>query len=95
MAPGKDILVLSQECCECLTDWRTGKGADPGHLLRSCVIEKYLLQPLNGLYNRPLLFYAHSLQVVVHFQHRYVALACYHLVFPYLSHFVLGGKLDH
>jgi len=43
MALGKDILVLSQECCECLMDWRIGEGADPGCLLRYEVIEKYLL----------------------------------------------------
>ena len=67
MTPSKDILVLSQECCECLIDWGIGKGANPSHSLRSGVIEEYHLQPLNELCNCPLLFYAYSLQVVVHF----------------------------
>ena len=42
MALSKDILVLSQECHECLTDWGAGKGADPGRLFRFGVIEEYL-----------------------------------------------------
>ena len=42
VAPGKDILVLPQECRECLTDWWASEGANPGRLLKSEVIEEYL-----------------------------------------------------
>ena len=59
--PGKDILVLSQECRECLTDWWAVKGVDLGHSLRFGVIEEYLFQPFNDLCNRSLFFYAHGL----------------------------------
>ena len=78
--------------------WVSGLGrdnADPSHLLGPRVIEKYLLQSFNGLCNRPLFFNAHGLQVVIHLQHCYVALACCHLVPTYLSYFVLNGEFNH
>ena len=61
VAPGKDILVLSQEYRERLKNWWAGKGADPTRLLKSGVIEEYLFQPFNRLCNRPLFLYAHGL----------------------------------
>ena len=76
-------------------DWHTSEGADPSRSLGPRVIKKYLLQFFNGFYDHPLFFYAHGLQVVVHFQHCYIALACYHLVPTYLSYSILGGEFNH
>ena len=61
MALGKDVLVFLQKRSERLTDWWTSESANSSRSLRPWVIEEYLFQPLDKLYNRLLFFYAHGL----------------------------------
>ena len=80
MALGKYIPVISEKSCKCLADCQAGEGIDLCRLVRLGVIKNYLFKPFNRLCYRPVFFYIHGLEVVVHLHRSYVAFTCNHLI---------------
>ena len=61
MTLGKHVLILLEECHECLANCWFGKSANPRGSIYFGAIEGYLLEPLYGFCPCLLFLYAHGL----------------------------------
>ena len=80
MAPGKYVSIAPEKIHECLADRKTGEGSNLGCLFMVQVIKKHLFKFFYGLCRHSMFFYAHGLEVVIHFHHGHVTFACGHLI---------------
>ena len=95
MAPGKYVSIAPKKSRECLADCGTGEGSNLGCSFTVRVVKKHLFKFFYGLRRYSVFFYAHGLEVVIHFHHGYVTFACDYLISSQLSHSVVGRKLNH
>ena len=95
MTSGRDILILLEKIRERLADQYTGKNADPSYSFWSRIIKKYLFKFFKELRHRPVFFYVHGLEMIVHLQHSYVAFACSNLIPTQLSYSIISREFDH
>ena len=95
MALGEHVPIISKKSFECLADRGISEGSNIGCSVKFGVVKKYLFKLLYGLCRHPVFFYAHGLEVVIHFHHGHIAFACGHLISVLLSHSIVGRKLNH
>ena len=95
MTPSKYIPVIFEKSCKCLADCRAGKGTNPGNLIKLGVVKMYLFKPFNKRCHRPVLFYVHGLELVIHLHHSYVAFTRSHLISAQLPYSIIYGEFDH
>ena len=80
MALGEYVPIISEKSCERLANRGISEGTNFGCSVEIRVVEKYFFKLLYGLHRGAVFFYVHSLEVVIHFHHGYVAFACNHLI---------------
>ena len=95
VAPSEHIPVIFEKSCQCLVDRRAGEGTNPCCLIISRAVEKYLFKLFNGLCPRLVFLYVHSLEVIVHLHHSYIAFTCSYLISAQLPYSILCRELDH
>ena len=80
MALGEDISITFEKSREHLADHGISKGSNLSRPVKFRVVKKHLFKLLYRLHRPSMFFYAHGLEVVIHFHNGYVAFVCGHLI---------------